>query len=56
MGEELTTSAIYATLITFGNAIAVCRFTFEWRLALGAILSLAHDVIVTLGFFATATS
>lgn len=52
VGEELTTSAIYATLITLAMLLLYVGLRFEWRLALGAILSLAHDVIVTLGFFA----
>src|SRR5699024_2026673 len=47
-----TTSAIYATLITLAMLLLYVGLRFEWRLALGAILSLAHDVIVTLGFFA----
>ncbi|PJG85440.1 protein translocase subunit SecF [Conservatibacter flavescens] len=52
VGEELTQSAIYATLATLGMLLIYIGSRFEWRLALGAIVSLAHDVIVTLGFFA----
>ncbi|MFC0309792.1 protein translocase subunit SecF [Gallibacterium melopsittaci] len=51
VGEELTVSAIYATLITLAMLLIYVGFRFEWRLALGAILSLAHDVIVTVGVF-----
>lgn len=51
VGEELTESAIYATLITLVMLLLYVGMRFEWRLALGAILSLAHDVIVTLGVF-----
>lgn len=52
VGEELTLSAIYATLATLGLLLVYIGSRFEWRLALGAVLSLAHDVIMTLGFFA----
>lgn len=51
VGEELTTSAIYATLITLAMLLVYVGFRFEWRLGLGGILALAHDVIVTLGVF-----
>lgn len=51
VGEELTESAIYATLITLVMLLLYVGMRFEWRLALGAVLSLAHDVIVTLGVF-----
>lgn len=51
MGEELTQGAIYATLITLLMLLAYIAFRFEWRLAAGGIVALAHDVIVTLGVF-----
>ncbi|AWX14613.1 protein translocase subunit SecF [Mergibacter septicus] len=51
VGAELTQSAIYATLATLGMLLLYVGLRFEWRLALGAILSLAHDVIVTIGIF-----
>ncbi|MBV7387174.1 protein translocase subunit SecF [Pasteurellaceae bacterium TAE3-ERU1] len=52
VGKELTDAAIYATLATLIMLLAYVSFRFEWRLATGAILALAHDVIVTLGVFA----
>lgn len=52
VGKELTDVAIYATLATLIMLLAYVSFRFEWRLATGAILALAHDVIVTLGVFA----
>lgn len=51
VGEELTQSAIYATLATLLMLLVYIGMRFEWRLALGAIASLTHDVVVTLGFF-----
>ncbi|MGU3620006.1 protein translocase subunit SecF, partial [Enterobacter bugandensis] len=50
-GEVLTQSAIYATLATLLMLLVYIGMRFEWRLALGAVASLAHDVLVTLGLF-----
>lgn len=51
VGEELTQGAIYATLATLAMILAYVGFRFEWRLALGGVAALFHDVIVTLGVF-----
>lgn len=51
VGEELTQGAIYATLATLGMLLIYVGTRFEIRMAVGAILALFHDVIVTLGVF-----
>ena len=51
VGEELTQGAIYATLATLIMLLLYVGMRFEWRLATGGVLSLAYDVIVTLGAF-----
>ncbi|ACA31938.1 protein translocase subunit SecF [Histophilus somni] len=51
VGEELTQGAIYATLATLLMLLGYIAFRFEWRLGTGAVIALAHDVIVTLGVF-----
>lgn len=51
VGEELTQGAIYATLATLAMLLIYVGTRFEWRLALGGILALSHDVLVTLGVF-----
>lgn len=51
VGEELTQGAIYATLATLGMLLLYVGMRFEWRLAVGGILALFHDVMVTLGVF-----
>ncbi|QLB12847.1 protein translocase subunit secF [Bisgaardia hudsonensis] len=51
VGEELTQGAIYATLATLLLLLAYIGLRFEWRLAVGGIVALAHDVMVTLGIF-----
>ncbi|QGM81104.1 protein translocase subunit SecF [Otariodibacter oris] len=51
VGEELTQGAIYATLATLGMLLVYVGFRFEWRLAVGGITALFHDVLVTVGLF-----
>ncbi|MDP8101186.1 protein translocase subunit SecF [Phocoenobacter atlanticus] len=51
VGKELTESAIYGTLATLAMLLLYVGLRFEWRLAVGAIAALFHDVIVTIGFF-----
>ncbi len=51
VGKDLTDSAIYATFATLLILLAYIAIRFEWRLGTGAVIALAHDVIVTLGVF-----
>lgn len=51
VGEELTEGAIYATLATLAMLLLYVGLRFEWRLAVGGILALFHDVLVTIGIF-----
>lgn len=51
VGDELTQGAIYATLATLLLLLVYIGLRFEWRLGLGGVIALAHDVIVTLGVF-----
>ena len=51
VGEELAQGAVYATLATLAMMLIYIGSRFEWRLAVGGIASLAHDVVVTLGVF-----
>ncbi|MEG9481633.1 protein translocase subunit SecF [Mannheimia sp. HC-2023] len=51
VGEELTQGAIYATLATLAMLLIYVGTRFEWRLAIGGIVALFHDVLVTLGVF-----
>lgn len=49
VGDELKTAGVVASLIAmFGIALYVW-FRFEWQFALGALLGLFHDIIVTVG-------
>lgn len=50
-GELAQSSAIAIALAMIGIAIYIW-FRFEWQFGVGALLTLAHDVAMTLGFFA----
>lgn len=51
VGEELAQNGFLAIVASLGCILAYVGFRFEWRMATGAVMSLAHDVIVTLGAF-----
>ncbi len=51
VGEELAQNGFLAIVASLGCILAYIGFRFEWRMATGAVMSLAHDVIVTLGAF-----
>ena len=51
VGEELVESGILAIVVSLISILAYVAFRFEWRMATGAVISLAYDVIVVLGVF-----
>lgn len=51
VGEELTNDGVVAMLLALGAILVYVGLRFEYRLALGAVAALMHDVIVTIGFF-----
>ena len=51
VGEELVESGILAIFVSLIAILAYVAFRFEWRMATGAVISLAYDVIVVLGVF-----
>ena len=51
VGEELVESGILAIVVSLIAILAYVAFRFEWRMASGAVISLAYDVIVVLGVF-----
>ena len=52
VGGELRRSAILSALIGMGLIALYIWMRFEWQFGLGALLSLIHDVAITVGFFA----
>lgn len=51
IGKELAEQGGLAVLVALICILIYVSFRFEWRLALGAVAALAHDVIITLGVF-----
>lgn len=51
VGDELTEAGGLAILVSLICILIYVSMRFEWRLAAGAVLALAHDVIITLGVF-----
>ncbi len=50
VGEELRDQGGLGMLLALGGIMLYLTFRFQWKFSLGAIVSLVHDVIVTLGF------
>ncbi len=51
VGEELGTAAIYSIIAALVGLLLYISLRFEFAFALGAIVALAHDVLITLGIF-----
>lgn len=49
VGSELRGKAIWAVLTSLGAILLYVGFRYEFKFALGAVVALFHDVIVTLG-------
>ena len=51
VGEELRDQGGLGMLLALGSILVYVAFRFQWKFGFGAIASLVHDVIVTLGVF-----
>lgn len=51
VGDELAEQGGFALIIALLLIFAYVMFRFQWKFAAGAVTALAHDVIVTVGFF-----
>lgn len=51
VGKELTEQGGLALIFTLIMIFVYVMFRFQWKFAMGAVAALAHDVIVTIGFF-----
>ena len=51
VGGELAEQGSFALIIALLLIFAYVMFRFQWKFAAGAVAALAHDVIVTVGFF-----
>ncbi len=52
VGEELTNDGGLAMIYALICILVYVGFRFEYRLALGSVMALVHDVVITLGIFA----
>ena len=52
VGEELRDQGGLAMLLALGGILLYLAFRFQWKFGVGAVASLAHDVIITLGVLA----
>lgn len=50
-GQELIDSGLQALIWVLVGIMIYLSVRFQWKLALGAVAALAHDLIITLGFF-----
>ncbi len=51
VGEELRDQGGLGMLLALAGIMLYVAFRFQWKFGLGAIVSLLHDVIITLGVF-----
>jgi len=51
IGSELRDAAIWAILASLGLIMLYISWRFEFKFAVGAVIALFHDVIITLGAF-----
>ncbi len=51
VSSELRTTGIIAVLASIFAIIMYVWFRFEWQFAVGTVVALAHDVLVTVGLF-----
>ncbi|NOZ57841.1 MAG: protein translocase subunit SecF [Calditrichaeota bacterium] len=51
IGSELRRAAIYAVFFSLGLLLIYISWRFEFKFAVGAIVALFHDVMITLGIF-----
>lgn len=48
---ELTEEAILAVVVSIFGVLAYLWFRFEWQFALGGVISLLHDTLLSIGLF-----
>lgn len=51
VSAELVEAGITAVMLALGAMLIYIWFRFEWQFGVGAVIALAHDVIMTIGVF-----
>jgi preprotein translocase subunit SecF len=52
VGDELTEDGALAVLVALIAILMYVAMRFEWRFAVGSVIALVHDVVITVGMFA----
>jgi SecD/SecF fusion protein len=52
VGQQLRRDAVLAIVIALFFIVCYLTLRFEWRFAVGAVIALTHDVLITVGVFA----
>jgi len=52
VGEELKSSAVWASLLAILGIMGYVWFRYEWQFGINAVLALIHDCVTTVGLFA----
>ena len=52
VGDELTEDGALAVLVALMAILMYVAMRFEWRFAVGSVIALVHDVLITVGIFA----
>jgi SecD/SecF fusion protein len=51
-GRQIAKSAIWAIIVSLLLIVLYISFRFQWKYSLGALVALAHDVVITVGIYA----
>jgi preprotein translocase subunit SecF len=51
-GEEITRRAVEALIVFLAVVVLFISWRFEWKMAVGAIAALFHDLVITFGIYA----
>jgi preprotein translocase subunit SecF len=51
-GDQVRNNAIKALVVFFVVVAAYLAFRFEWKMAIAAIVAVAHDIVITIGVYA----
>ena len=51
-GEEITDKAINALIVFFVVIALYITIRLRWEMAVGALVAVAHDIVITVGIYA----
>ena len=51
-GRQIAKNAIWAIVVSLLLIVAYISFRFQWKYSVGALVALAHDVVITVGIYA----